>query len=70
MENEIQGITAVAAVVLALAGVSFLLQLALWRALSAADIADAPAFLRFGRGLLPSALVALAAVAVIVLLRR
>ena len=39
MENEIQGITAVAAVVLALAGVSFLLQLALWRALSAADIA-------------------------------
>jgi hypothetical protein len=70
MENDVQGLMAGAAVVFALSAVAFTLQLVLWRALAGiGDAAGAPEILRRGSGLMPSALIALAALSVILLLR-
>ena len=57
-------ITAAAAVTLAVALVLLTVQFALWRALRV-GVADAPAVLVTGRGLMPTALVAAGAAALI-----
>ncbi|MDO9398625.1 MAG: hypothetical protein Q7T71_18935 [Herbiconiux sp.] len=69
MTSDVQTIIAVAAVTLALAVTALTVQLVLWRALHTAPTpADAPDSLVAGRGILPTALVAAASAATILLL--
>ena len=67
MESDIQIITAVAAITLAVAVVLLTVQIAIWRAFRAWP-PDAPSFLVSGGGIMPSALVAATAAGTIALL--